>query len=127
VSDDRTLHLRPSSTLARLADHVDAWLLQVPEMERAASAGGVRTRDDGILRRALRVYGEMKDDAPLFAEQLRRWQDGTLSASQGASLAELATKLTRIRGAVDSLLARVVGLRGRRIGQRPREKRHSLA
>jgi DoxX-like family len=60
--------------------------------------------DEAIRARVRRVYREQAEDVELYAEQLRRWQAGSLSLAQRHDVDHLAGKVEQWRSAVAAVL-----------------------
>jgi len=60
--------------------------------------------DEATLARVQRVYAEEAEDVELYAEQLRRWQAGSLSLAQRQEVDRLASQVEQWRGAVAAVL-----------------------
>ena len=60
--------------------------------------------DEATLARARRVYTEQAEDVELYAEQLRRWQAGSISLAQRQEVDRLPGQVEQWRRAVASVL-----------------------
>jgi hypothetical protein len=60
--------------------------------------------DEATLARARRVFREQAEDVELFAEQLRRWQAGSLTLAQGQEVEYLAGQVEAWRREVAAIL-----------------------
>lgn len=71
--------------------------------------------DDATVSRVIRLYTEQQADLWLYEEQLRRWEAGKLTASQGKEVTRLAERLTGLRADIAAILELAAYLKPRTI------------
>ena len=71
---------------------------------RAARWDRPYSLDEATLARVRRVYAEQAEDVELYAEQLRRWQAGSLNLAQRQEVDRLAGQVEQWRSAVVTVL-----------------------
>ncbi|NTU79084.1 MAG: hypothetical protein HGA45_06735 [Chloroflexales bacterium] len=71
--------------------------------------------DDATVNRVIKLYTEQQEDLWLYAEQLRRWQAGKLTASQHQEVAGLSLRLGRLRADIAAILELAAYLKPRTI------------
>ena len=76
--------------------------------EQQSTLRSVRERpyvlDDAIVARMLRLYTEQRDDLDMYEEQLRRWQQTSLTDPQRREVDRLWTQLVQLRSAIAEIL-----------------------
>ena len=70
--------------------------------------------DEATLARVRRVYAEQAEDVELYAEQLRRWQAGSLNLAQRQEVDRLAGQVEQWRSAVAAVLELADDLKDRK-------------
>jgi len=93
--------------LPAIASMIDEWLENAQEQYRTLMDCKPRPHvlDDSIIKRVFEVYGEQRDDVPLFEEQLRRWNGQGLSAPERAEVDRLSLQMLRVKDTIGSILA----------------------
>jgi len=98
---------QPIGALARVAAVIDGQLAAVKDQHRmlVTAAGRPYSLDNATVERVARVFGDTAEGLWLYDEQLRRWTDRPLTASQRAEVRRLAAQLIRLGQVVADVLA----------------------
>jgi hypothetical protein len=97
---------RPISWLPTISSAISGGLATAQEFRSALDAAWDRpySLDEATLARVRRVYAEQAEDVELYAEQLRRWQAGSLNLAQRQEVDRLAGQVEQWRSAVAAVL-----------------------
>jgi hypothetical protein len=98
---------RPISWLPTISSAISGGLATAQEFHGTLEQGWeqpYRRMDEATLARVRRVYVEQADDVELYAEQLRRWQAGSMSLAQRQEVDRLAGQVEQWRSAVAAVL-----------------------
>lgn len=97
---------RPISWLPTISAAIRDGLATSQEFHGTLEQGWERPyrMDEATLLRVRRVYSEQAEDVELYAEQLRRWQAGSMSVAQRHEVDELAGQVEQWRNAVAAVL-----------------------
>src|ERR671938_1862877 len=90
---------RPISWLPTMSLAIRGGLAAAQEFHGTLEEGWERPyrMDEATLARARRVFSEQAEDVELYAEQLRRWQAGSLSLAQRQEVDRLAGQVEEWR------------------------------
>jgi len=93
---------RPISWLPTISAAIRDGLATSQEFHGTLEQGWERPyrMDEATLARVRRVYSEQAEDVELYAEQLCRWQAGSMSVAQRQEVDELAGQVKQWRNAV---------------------------
>jgi hypothetical protein len=97
---------RPISWLPTISWAISGGLSAAREFHGTLEQGRERPyrMDEATLARARRVFSEQAEDVELYAEQLRRWQTGSLSPAQLSEVERLAVHVEAWRREVEAIL-----------------------
>ena len=97
---------RPISWLPTISWAIRGGLSAAQEFHGTLEQGWERPyrMDEATLARARRVFREQAEDVELYAEQLRRWQAGSLSLAQRQEVERLAVQVEEWRREVVAIL-----------------------
>ena len=97
---------RPISWLPTISSAINGGLAAAQEFHGTLDAAWERpySLDEATLARVRRVYAEQAEDVELYAEQLRRWQAGSLSLAQRQEVEHLASQVEQWRSAAAAVL-----------------------
>ena len=93
---------RPISWLPTISSAISGGLATAQEFRSTLEQGWEQPyrMDEATLARVRRVYTEQAEDVELYAEQLRRWQAGSMSLAQRQEVDRLAGQVEQWRSAV---------------------------
>jgi len=97
---------RPISWLPTISAAISGGLATAQEFHGTLEQGWERPyrMDEATLARVRRVYVEQAEDVELYAEQLRRWQAGSMSLAQRQEVNHLAGQVEQWRSAIAAVL-----------------------
>jgi len=97
---------RPISWLPTISSAINGALAAAQEFHGTLDAAWDRPYrlEEATLARVRRVYSEQAEDVELYAEQLRRWQAGSLSLAQRQEVERLVSQVEQWRSAVAAVL-----------------------
>ena len=97
---------RPISWLPTISSAISGGLAAAQEFHSTLDAAWDRpySLDEDTLARVRRAYREQAEDVELYAEQLRRWQAGSLSLAQRQEVERLAVQVEEWRREVVAIL-----------------------
>jgi hypothetical protein len=97
---------RPISWLPTIGAAIRGSLAAAQEFHGTLEQGWERpySMDEATLGRARRVFREQAEDIELYAEQLRRWQTGSLSLAQQQEIERLVGQVEAWRREVAAIL-----------------------
>ena len=97
---------QPLSQLPFIAPIIDGQLSDVQEQWETLQEGRSRPHvfDDALVDRIEQVYGEMLEDHWLWPEQLRRWSELRLTASQKAEIERLKVQADKLKAILELIL-----------------------
>ena len=98
---------QPISQLPFIASAIDEELEGVEEQWQTLLEGRSRPHvfDDALVDRIEQVYGEMLEDHWLWPEQLRRWSQLRLSATQKSEIERLKDQADKLKATLELILA----------------------
>jgi hypothetical protein len=110
---EREPRFHPIGMLPVIAELIDGYAQDastlLPDLRRVRSQPQVF--DDAVVDRLEAIYGETAAMLPIFEEQLRRWGESALTASQRAEVARLFDRVSHLRPMAEEVLALAAGIR----------------
>ena len=90
---------QPIGMLPTLGQHIDGMLeADIEQYETLLEARGKPyVLDDFTVSRVKQVFTRQRNDFGLFEEQLKRWQSGPLTETQGRQVARLVEQMRKMR------------------------------
>lgn len=108
---------QPIERLTLIATHIDGMLESASEQYETLHLAKSKpfVLDDYTVGRVIQVYTAQRDDLWLFDEQLRRWQRGTLTATQRQEVERLASQMLQLHEVISAILTLAERLKERTI------------
>jgi len=98
---------QPIGMLPVIGSMIDSWLDDVDTQYRTLKdcIPKPHVLDDYTVGRVFEVYGEQREDVPLFEEQLCRWRRLSLTLQEREEVERLSAQLFRVKERIEAVLA----------------------